>query len=102
MGHCKVIAISNQNGGVGKTTTTVNLGVGLACQVYRVLLLDASPQVSLSASLSLKRPDDLQLSLATILQKVMEEESVPMECGVYHHVEGVDFFPANIELRSIW
>lgn len=101
MEHCKVIAITNQKGGVGKTTTTVNLGVGLARQGYRVLLLDADPQGSLSVSLGLKQPDDLPVSLATILQKVMEEESVPMEYGVYHHAEGVDLIPANIELSGI-
>lgn len=67
MEHCKVIAITNQKGGVGKTTTTVNLGVGLARQGYRVLLLDADPQGSLSVSLGLKQPDDLPVSLATIL-----------------------------------
>ena len=101
MEQCKVIAITNQKGGVGKTTTTVNLGVGLARQGYRVLLLDADPQGSLSVSLGLKQPDDLPVSLATILQKVMEEESVPVECGVHHHAEGVDFIPANIELSGI-
>lgn len=101
MEHCKVIAITNQKGGVGKTTTTVNLGVGLARQGYRVLLMDADPQGSLSVSLGLKQPGDLPVSLATILQKVMEEESVPTECGVYHHAEGVDLIPANIELSGI-
>ena len=101
MEQCKVIAITNQKGGVGKTTTTVNLGVGLARQGYRVLLLDADPQGSLSVSLGLKQPDDLPVSLATILQKVMEEVSVPTECGVYHHAEGVDLISANIELSGI-
>ena len=101
MEHCQVIAFTNQKGGVGKTTTTVNLGVGLVRQGRRVLLLDADPQGSLSISLGIKQPDDLSESLATIMQKVIEDESVPMDTAVHHHAEGVDFIPANIELSGI-
>ena len=67
MGDCKVIAITNQKGGVGKTTTTVNLGVGLARQGKRVLLIDADPQGSLSICLGIKNPDELEYTLATNL-----------------------------------
>ena len=101
MENCKVIAITNQKGGVGKTTTTVNLGVGLARQGRRVLLLDADPQGSLSISLGIKQPDDLSVSLATIMQGVIEDEPVPVDTAVHHHAEGVDFIPANIELSGI-
>lgn len=101
MDNCKVIAITNQKGGVGKTTTTVNLGVGLARQGRRVLLLDADPQGSLSISLGIKQPDDLSVSLATIMQGVIEDEPVPIDTAVHHHAEGVDFIPANIELSGI-
>lgn len=101
MENCKVIAITNQKGGVGKTTTTVNLGVGLAQQGRRVLLLDADPQGSLSISLGIKQPDDLSVSLATIMQGVIEDEPVPIDTAVHHHAEGVDFIPANIELSGI-
>lgn len=94
----EVIAITNQKGGVGKTTTAVNLGVGLAKAGKRVLLLDADPQGSLTASLGFGQPDEIEVSLATILTKIMKEESFNTVEGILHHEEGVDVLPGNIEL----
>lgn len=102
MNHCKTIAIVNQKGGVGKTTSTVNLGVGLAQAGNRVLLVDDDPQHSLTISLGIRNADeDLDTTLATAMQAEIRDESVPWEEGIIHSGEGVDLLPANIELSGV-
>ena len=101
MSNCKVIALTNQKGGVGKTTTAVNLGVCLSKQGKKVLLVDADVQANLTMSLGYPRPDDLPISLATIMQDIIDDKLFDVQKGILHHSEGVDLLPSNIELSGL-
>ena len=101
MSHCKVIAVENQKGGTGKSTTVLNLGVGLVRHGKKVLLIDADPQGSLSISLGIERPDDLDITLATIMTDIMQDKEFKDDYGIIKCDEGVDLLPCNIELSGV-
>ena len=96
-----IIAVANQKGGTGKTTTCVNLGIGLARAGKKVLLVDADAQGSMAVSLGVREPDNLDYTIVNIMEKVINEKDIADREGIMHHEEGVDFIPANIELAGL-
>ena len=95
-----IIAVANQKGGTGKTTTCVNLGIGLARAGKKVLLVEADAQGSMAVSLGVREPDNLDHTIVNIMEKVINDEDIADNEGIMHHEEGVDFIPANIELAG--
>lgn len=97
----RIYAICNQKGGVGKTVTAVSLGIGLAREGKRVLLVDVDAQGSLTASLGYQHPDQMEVTLATVMGQVIQDLPLQPGMGILHHSEGVDLLPANIELSGL-
>lgn len=97
----KTIAISNQKGGVGKTTTAVSLSVALARQGKRVLLIDADSQADATKYLGVENPDELQNTLSAAMHCIIND--LPYKTGGYiqSHPEGLDFVPSSIDLSSV-
>ena len=96
-----IIAVTNQKGGVGKSTTCENLGVGLVAEGKKVLLVDTDPQGSLTISMGWQQPDELDTTISTLMQKAMNDQPIQPGEGILHHAEGVDLIPANIELAGL-
>lgn len=98
---CKVIAITNQKGGVGKTTTTFNLGVALAKQEKRVLVVDVDPQSNLTTYAGWYEENELKYTLTDLMEQSMNDEEIKTKESILHHNENVDLIPSNLSLSAL-
>lgn len=93
--------MQTKNGGVGKTTTALNLGVGLSKSGKKVLLVDADPQGDLTTCLGIRNQDELEKTLGSVLDKVIKNKKLEENEAIIHHSEGVDLVPSNIDLEAV-
>ena len=100
MSECKTIACVNQKGGVGKSVTSTNLGIGLARHGKKVLIVDCDSQASQTVSLGW-REDELPVTLATLFALQLERKPFDPHDGILHHAEGVDLLPSSIALSGL-
>lgn len=96
-----IYAVANQKGGVAKTTSTVNLAIGLAKKGKKVLVVDLDPQSSLTISLGYHEPDELSPTISEKLYHIIEDQDFDPLSGILHHHEGIDLMPANITLAEM-
>lgn len=97
----RIIASVNQKGGVGKTTVTINLGIGLANAGKKVLLIDFDPQGSLTDCMGFPEPDEMETTIAKVLMNSINDVHTEDNYGILQHTEGVDVIPSNIELSGL-
>ena len=99
--NAEIIAIANQKGGTAKTSTAINLGVGLSKEGKKVLLVDADPQGDLALSLGYQNPNELSHTLSDVISNHLTGQPLNLEAAIVHHTEGIDLLPANLQLAGI-
>ena len=98
MSNCKILAVANQKGGTGKSTTACNLSDALAAEGHRVLCADMDPQANLSMNFGIERPDELTMTMHEVLSHIMDGVDLPDKSEYIRRGEKLDIIPSNINL----